>query len=169
MGWCFSPNWRDRAEMLTYLRRPERYGDKTLIRSVAVGNNHWYLVRNPSGEVWIGLDLMKGGTRREPGWGYKDLDETCGPCEVNCPLSFLEQASPTDHRYAAPWRESVREHHAKKTKRPKPTEGLNILYGGTKYTLVRPAGPRKGWYVRAEGGGQYRMSAHQLAQSQELV
>lgn len=56
---------------------------------------------------YIGCDLLQyyKGHR----WGYKDLCESMGPCEVNCPLSYLDMVPVAD----AEWRERVRKFHVK--------------------------------------------------------
>jgi hypothetical protein len=165
MGWLFPYSTRTRADLVAHLRRPERYGDSNeLLHSSVVGNNHWYLCRHKeTGRVWIGLDRMQGGARREPGWGYKDMDESMGPVEVNCPLSFLSQASEPEG-YAVEWRERVRAHHAAKKARPKAAPGAVVEYGEHRYRLREPAGAHKGWYVdRVEDGMRFRMRAKQLA------
>jgi hypothetical protein len=62
---------------------------------------------------WIFVALMRYYPGRDGGWGYKDMDETCGPCEVSCPLKYLEMAGPLpegDKSYAGGWRESVRKY-----------------------------------------------------------
>jgi hypothetical protein len=58
---------------------------------------------------WIALDLLKchGGC-----WGYKDLDETMGPCELNCPISYIERATEPSNEYARQWRKDVLEAYA---------------------------------------------------------
>lgn len=38
-------------------------------------------------------------------FGYNDMDETCGPCECDCPRSILELLTPTDSKFANEWRE----------------------------------------------------------------
>lgn len=35
---------------------------------------------------------------------YKDMDETCGPCDRDCPERILKLLSPTDSEYALKWR-----------------------------------------------------------------
>lgn len=167
MGWLFSSRWTTRAEMVAYLRRQDRFVEGySMLRSSVVGNHHWYLVkREADGAVYIGLDLMQGSKPGHPGWGYKDLDETMGPCEVDCPQSFLAQASAPEG-YAAEWRERVRKHHAQKAATPKPACGLEITYGPTTYRLERSLGPRKGWRVsRVSDGHPFRMNARQIAQA----
>jgi len=107
MGWLFSYNIRSKREMVAHLRRPERFGQHhELLRTTTVGNNHWYLCRNLlTGLVFIGLDKVAGGIKE--GWGYKDMDESVGPSEVDCPLSYLSQASRATG-YAIEWRAKVR-------------------------------------------------------------
>ena len=50
-------------------------------------------------------------------FGYKDMDETVGPCEIDCPLHILNMLTPEDElygegkgEYARKWRASVREY-----------------------------------------------------------
>ena len=165
MGWLYSYNIRSKKEMVAYLRRPERFGqDHELLRATTIGNNHWYLCRNKqTGQVYIGLDKMAGGIK--DGWGYKDMDESVGPCEVDCPLSYLAQASQATG-YAIEWRFNVQDFHAKKSARPDPQAGQVVIYGQTRYKLVRPAGPRRGWNVQRVSDGLYfRMPSKQLAKA----
>jgi hypothetical protein len=78
--------------------------------------------------------LKSGGTHRfiilyllekpkgEGDWSYKDITEHMGPYQVDCPLSFLEQAPldqiegdiPGSASYAPEWREKVKAYHANK-------------------------------------------------------
>ena len=37
--------------------------------------------------------------------GYKDMDETMGPCESECPERILQLLTPTTHEYALAWRQ----------------------------------------------------------------
>lgn len=163
MGWLFT--WNDTKEELLErrLRAPSRFVEGCeLLHSSVVGNNHWYLLKDKTGRVSIGLDKMAAGGKNE-GWGYKDMDETCGPVEVNCPLSFLDKASePTG--YAIEWREKVRQYHAKrKAKKTAIAAGVVVKYGNECYRLDFPAGPRRGWSVcRLSDGRSFRMSARQL-------
>ena len=105
---------------------------------------------------WIALDLIKWGGGTEMGWGYKDLSASMGPCEVNCPLEFLDLApapTPCPNRctnspygetackcggchgcsncYETAWREKVRAYHADRAKvaaKPKPKPGDVIRF-----------------------------------------
>lgn len=48
-------------------------------------------------------------------WGYKDLEESDGPCEVNCPLSYIEMV-PGGEGFAPAWKQRVRDFHASQVK-----------------------------------------------------
>lgn len=41
--------------------------------------------------------------------GYKDMDESMGPCECECPERILRLLTPTSHEYALAWRKRCRE------------------------------------------------------------
>lgn len=47
-------------------------------------------------------------------FGYKDMDESEGPYESNCPASILKLLSPTTSKYAIAWRERCWENINKK-------------------------------------------------------
>lgn len=166
MGWLFHSNPDiGKKELVAELRRPHRFSKGcAVLKSSVVGNNHWYLLRAPDGTVTIGLDLLQSGGIGE-GWGYKAMDESCGPFYHDCPLSYLDQVT-APVGYAAEWRSRVREHHAAKKARPKLKAGVVVTYGGYDYRLDAPAGPRKGWNVtRVADGIAFRMKARQLAKS----
>jgi hypothetical protein len=165
MGWMFLHNCPTRSDLVKYLRRPERFGENIeLVRACVVGSHHWYLVRHrESGMHWVGLDLMQGG---RGGWGYKDLDETVGPCAVDCPVSYLDAPHLPREAWARQWRERVRAYHAAKKARPAYARGLVVKLFDWTYTLECPAGARRGWNVTRSDGQQFRMKAGQLARAE---
>ena len=59
-------------------------------------------------------------------FGYKDMDETCGPYARNCPVSILNLLTETDNEHALEWRAACRKNAAHKA----PTFGQ-------KFTLKR--------------------------------
>lgn len=163
MGWSFG--WDSRADMLAYCTGPGFLAPGyAMLESRVVGGHHWYLYSTPEGAKTIGLNLIKGGGR--DGWGYKGLDETMGPCEVNCPLALLAKADEPRNDYSRAWREKVRAYHAARKAKPEPETGMRVTYCGHEYRLHTPAGPRKGWHVvRVGDGAMFRMRAHQLSQA----
>jgi len=46
--------------------------------------------------------------------GYKDMDESMGPCKSECPERILNLLTPTDHEYALAWRQRCRDNIARK-------------------------------------------------------
>lgn len=46
--------------------------------------------------------------------GYKDMDESVGPYESECPARILKLLTPTDHEYAVQWRQRCWDNIAKK-------------------------------------------------------
>ncbi len=46
--------------------------------------------------------------------GYKDMDESMGPFESECPERILNLLTPTEHEYALKWRRRCRENIARK-------------------------------------------------------
>ena len=59
--------------------------------------------------VWA-LVILFTFSRKEYAW--KDLDETCGPGESNCPEKILKLLTPTDSEYANAWRKRCWDHIA---------------------------------------------------------
>lgn len=56
-------------------------------------------------------------------FGYKDLDETCGPYERNCPASILALLTPTTSENANEWRKEC----LLNAQKVKPTPGKYLL------------------------------------------
>lgn len=116
MGWMFPYHTFDRKTLIAERvasEISENYRIEVL-RYCVRGNNLWKLVqvtRDEKSERFIVLDMMQksGGT-----WGYKDLDDGCGPCYYNCPLSYVDACTPTTSEYANHWREQVRKYWAER-------------------------------------------------------
>jgi len=62
---------------------------------------------------FIGLYLLQ--KKSGFGWGYNSMEEAMGPCEVSCPLQFLEITPLPNSPCAEAWREKVRAYHAAKS------------------------------------------------------
>ena len=60
-------------------------------------------------------------------FGYKDMDESAGPCEANCPASVLDLLGPPRNEYAAEWRQRCRQ-RLSLLRRPKPEVGDLLIF-----------------------------------------
>lgn len=100
MGWTFG-NWNKHG-LIRHLT--EENGVKTIAKTVR-GNVLWAVQESAGGEKFIGCYLL-GADRG--GWGYKDIDESMGPFEINCPLVYLDMV-PCPGGRATEWRAKVRE------------------------------------------------------------
>lgn len=128
----------------------------------------WALLKAPDDHVFIVLFLLERGD--DCCWGYKDVGEECGPCEVDCPLRFLAQAPEPPNSYRSAeghtWRERVRAHHEAKratAKLPRLKVGQRVHLGEPfadwahgDYTVTADHG-RKGYSL----GGNLRLTAAQ--------
>lgn len=167
MGWTFSSSWETKEHLVDSLRRDMK---DSLVASVVRGSRHWYVRRLEDGRCYIGLDLLAKDSFGRSEWGYKDMDESCGPAYYDCPLKFLDLAQPAPTEgWAAEWREKVRQWHQAKKERPVWSPGMVVSYGNHNYRLLRPYAPRKGWAVlEVQSGIEYRMGANQLSKSKLL-
>lgn len=58
---------------------------------------------------WIECNLLASDKGE---WGYKDMEESCGPGVSNCPLKYLDMVPCPEGGYAKEWRERVRAYWA---------------------------------------------------------
>ena len=110
--------------------------------------------------------LVNYNLRAKEGYifGYKDMNESMGPCETDCPAAILDLLTETDREYAKQWRERCRKRLGKKT----PVAGetivlatpLNFIDGAvlSRFRIVEHQGRRrKKLLFQSEGGGFYRL------------
>ena len=116
MGWLFSSEWPTKAAMIKHLTEPgEAFSAKVRTIAKAVrGNTLWSVIEYvedggtyPKGTRAIICFLLESDTKRGHGWGYKDMDESMGPCDISCPVRFLDMV-PDPGGYATEWRAKVR-------------------------------------------------------------
>lgn len=88
-------------------------------------------------------------------FGYKDMDETCGPYESECPKSILDMLSETDNKYALEWRARCRENLKSRKSLSSIRIGQVIEFNNGYETIrVRKMAPayqfKTPWYFREE-------------------
>jgi hypothetical protein len=118
MGWLFHNEKLRHQTPMQYITKEftcegptER---ATVLAAAAVGNTIYAAIRNEDKEtgrayVFAAVVLFKNNERN--GFGYKDMDESMGPCDVDCPDRIMRLLSPIEDLpspgYAAEWRAKV--------------------------------------------------------------
>ena len=119
MGWSFG--WDSKDSLLAERVRGSTSSSKTFRcaahcyrggRAGGVLWSVWVITNTETGSVldsYIGCDLIR---RNGHEWGYKDMEESSGPCYYSCPLKYLDMVPVPKSTYAPKWREKVRAYHA---------------------------------------------------------
>ena len=129
MGWLVG--WESRRHLIDHLLKDNTFenerGAQRVLAHQAAGNNLWtvfeqHVRETGKTERFIVVFLMRGGRNQD--WGYKDVSESMGPCEVSCPLKYLDMVPPVGEKPSADgdgpyewsrrWREAVREYWAQR-------------------------------------------------------
>lgn len=133
MGGCATPrSYLD--NQFTYQRDTHRL---TVLASAMVGSTYYAACERLAADaeriVFAIVCLTKTSTGARDGctFGYKDMDETVGPNESECPAALLDELTETDSEYALAWRARCRANLlARKLDRAKPTPkpGQTIIF-----------------------------------------
>lgn len=147
MGWLFHNDMlrsQTPAEYITQHFSCETDTHKaTVLATATVHGTIYAAIRNEiksSGVAYVfcGVFLFKNNKR--DGFGYKDMDESCGPCEVDCPDRIIRLLSPVENMpnpgYAAQWRADVA---AAKQRRATARKRAKNFSPGDTIRLNRPA------------------------------
>lgn len=117
MGWLFKLG-QTRAELIAHRTQnwENAHVKAVCLRHCLVGNILWSvweqtIKAEDRTDRYIVCDLLQ--YQRDYGWGYKDMEESCGPYYYSCPLSYLEMTPVANEN----WREVVRAHHQRKAER----------------------------------------------------
>lgn len=125
MGWLFTPGSTRRNLIAERTKGWERTTDGMTVKTERLAHCYrggifsgvlwtvWERTFEKDGEQvqpterWIGCDLLEY-SKRDEGWGYKDMDESVGPFYYSCPLSYLEMVPVVSNEE---WRQCVRDFH----------------------------------------------------------
>lgn len=166
MGWMWmhKPCGMTASEFLIHhsgaLRWTDSPYDYKVLDSAVVKLKTFYAaveqVERATGErrVWAAVFLLGFAPKAEYNFGYKDMDETCGPCEAECPERILDLLTETEYQYAIDWRARCRAKIAARRARPKLKPGMTIELYGKPYTVDRSNG-KVGFWLRDPAGNPY--------------
>lgn len=97
----------DRLKEIYNMWEVENHGRTHVLKMSLIGRVVYGAIQNvDTGVVWglVALTSTKGNE-----FGYKDMDDTCGPNYYNCPLSILKLLTPTNNENANNWRKKCYE------------------------------------------------------------
>lgn len=184
MGWLYMQSLADHNGPRQYLdaqftfMRPDL--TSKVLRSALVGMRVYYAavehVRREGSEhtVFAAVCLVHYNLRDREGYifGYKDMDETVGPNESDCPEAILDLLTPTEYPYAQAWRTRCRENAAARralSSKPSPRPGQTIVFDQAlsfsdgrsldRFEVVaNPRSHRTVLFRAADTGGLYRIT-----------
>lgn len=129
-------------------------GKFKVLKSAMVGSTYYAAVKRTefatedkpeNSIVFAAICLTLTNIKEYYNFSYKDMDETCGPYQYNCPQSILSLLTPTDNKYANEWRKACFEALKQKRDRvslsslPVGSEIKYTKYDGTEIILVKHA------------------------------
>ena len=179
MGWTTTYKPKDEPVLDFFIRQgvltwsddnPDTY---SVLDSALVNMRTFYAaveqVNKETGKriVWAAVILVS--FKRDPhchkfNFGWKDMDESCGPYATNCPERILKLLTPTDNKYALGWRAACWANIEKRKARKNLPPGTVLKYDGRKYK-IDPQGrsPIKNRvWVTDESGQPYTMKRSQI-------
>lgn len=132
MGWTFTHREKGTSNLDWF--RGEFAGGSGELLDLATKNGTAYgAYRTQDGEVRALVILTRWVPKDYYNFGYKDMDETQGPNDDDCPKRIFDLLTPLkegEDKWAAGWRERVQE----KLSRPKVTKGMNVRFPAWRYT-----------------------------------
>ncbi|MBG0808056.1 hypothetical protein IY145_01310 [Methylosinus sp. H3A] len=166
MGWLYMRSLEGHDGPGAYLDAQFTFERKEVVskvlKSAFVSPRVYYAavecVTKATGErvVWALVCLVDYNPRDREGFifGYKDIGESAGPCETECPEAILDLLTETDYEYALEWRKRCRDHAAARRARavkPRPRPGQTIVFDepvrfadGRDFTTMRVVSNRPG-------------------------
>jgi hypothetical protein len=142
MGWLYSTSWPTKADIVEHCVDAQQTTSEdgikrswTTLKKALKGNNLWtirqFVEVAPDGttlrdEKYIALYAL-GYDKEDRMWGYKDMDETCGPYQTDCPVSWFDSV-PDPGGYATAWREKCLRAAEKRKAAGKITDGSMIQF-----------------------------------------
>lgn len=128
-----------KAEMDALYNWEDEHRKVEVLKSSVVGSTYYAAVKSfnkTNGYERVAAAVCLTSTKNKDyfNFAYKDMDESCGPYQCDCPKGILDLLSPTDNEYANEWRKQCYENLAAK----KNPNAFNKLPVGTVIKVVMP-------------------------------
>lgn len=131
------------GDMITWDDDHKKIGKYEVLKSAMVGSTYYAAVKRTKfatetepelSSVFAVICLTSTNMKDYYNFSYKDMDESCGPYQCDCPKGILDLLTPTENEYALEWRKACYENLAKK----KNPNALNKLPVGTVIQVIMP-------------------------------
>lgn len=124
------------------------------------------MTNGAGGEVFAIICKVIWNPRSKTGeqFGYKDMTESMGPCEDNCPRHILDLLTPTDREHALDWRRRCAENLKRRSRkvadgdRIRLHEPLTFLDGHVGQEFIVEKRGRRLTFRDPDNHGRYRIS-----------
>lgn len=177
MGWTTtykdkSTSAKEYIEKKLLVWTSEQYTYKVLDGGVVKFRTYYGAVEkieNATGEreVFAVVILLSYYKNQYHNFGYKDMCESMGPVQAECPARILKLLTTTDSEYANEWRTRCWNRINESKNRPKINKDNILKYGGKEYKVLQTLG-RRGYSVECEGM-HYRMRTSQASQAEIII
>lgn len=157
--------YSSRAELVAEVTKTYENDQQTLVaeKRYFSGNDLWVLFKRTSKVAPTDIErficLFKISRWGQGDWAYKPVEESMGPLEHSCPVSFIDAAQhPYPNGYPEgyhDWRQTVREFHAKKLRKFNYHDRIKSV-GGKEYSVVGFIG-RASLKVLDDNGNVWRL------------
>jgi len=125
-----------KAECDAYFLEGSNKGYYDVVKSSMVGSTYYAAIRKlksveesvTDGKVWAAIFLTSVNIKDYYNFSYKNMDETVGPCQYDCPKSILSLLSETDSEWALEWRNNCKQWKAFKSRINKLPVGTKIKF-----------------------------------------
>lgn len=152
MGWLYQQDPVD--DPVAYLTSKYNYDRDThtlqTLDGARVGNTVYLAVKSTdkaSGASYVFAAVILISNTKKDGFGYKDMDESMGPCECACPECIMRLLTPLadlpNPRHAAEWRARVAAHRDQQRRQWELRRSLRV---GSTVTMPTP--------IRFRGGAE---------------
>jgi hypothetical protein len=140
MGWLYQ--YDPVENPVAYLAEKYNCGTLQVLAAARVGSTVYMAIRSTekasaASHVFAAVILISN--TRKHGFGYKDMDESMGPCQCDCPARIMRLLTPIadlpNPGYAADWRARVAERKNEKHRQRARRQSLRI---GSIVTLPSP-------------------------------
>ncbi len=117
-------------------------------------------------QVWAAVILLSHNPGDGHNFGWKDMDESMGPCEAQCPERILKLLTPTEYEYAKDWRARCWANIEKRKARRRLPVGTILKYQDREFVIESPSVAGRLMVLEQKSGQRYTMKRSQLLDSE---